>query len=306
MIAPATHPRPKLTIGMACYDDFDGVYFSVQALQLYHAEAMENVELLVVDNHPDGPEGKTVCEFLTSWGPRSRYIAAPDAIGTAAPRELVFREAAGEAVLCIDSHVMLAPGALSHLLAYYDAHPQSRDLLAGPMLYDDCRSVSTHMDPQWRSAFFGVWASDPRGQDADGPPFEIPMHGCGLMSCRKDAWPGFNPEFRAFGGEEGYIHEKFRQRGGKVLCLPRLRWLHRFYRPHGVSYPLNLEGKVRNYLLGRIELGLPYDDVLDHFGPLMPRANVEEILRQLGLPSISECLFKSARRAAALEPATAV
>ena len=38
----------ELTVGMATYRDFDGVYFTVQALRLY--QDMEGVELLVVDN----------------------------------------------------------------------------------------------------------------------------------------------------------------------------------------------------------------------------------------------------------------
>ena len=39
----------ELTIGMATYQDFDGVYFSVQDLRLHHD--MENVEILIVDNY---------------------------------------------------------------------------------------------------------------------------------------------------------------------------------------------------------------------------------------------------------------
>lgn len=31
-------PRKALAIGMATYDDYDGVYFSVMALRLYHPE----------------------------------------------------------------------------------------------------------------------------------------------------------------------------------------------------------------------------------------------------------------------------
>ena len=49
------------------------------------------------------------------------------------------------------------------------------------------------------------------------------------------AWPGFPAAFRGFGGEEAYIHEKFRRAGGRRLCLPWLRWMHRFGRP--VAFP---------------------------------------------------------------------
>jgi hypothetical protein len=71
------------------------------------------------------------------------------------------------------------------------------------------------------------------------------MQGLGVFSCRKAAWLGFNPAFRGFGGEEGYIHEKFRQAGARTLCLPFLRWGHRFGRPAGVPYPVLLNDKVK-------------------------------------------------------------
>jgi hypothetical protein len=35
--SPRGSPR-TLTLGMATYDDFDGVYFSVQAIRLFHPE----------------------------------------------------------------------------------------------------------------------------------------------------------------------------------------------------------------------------------------------------------------------------
>ena len=38
-----------LTIGMPTYNDFDGVYFTVQALR--HYQDLEDTELVVVDNY---------------------------------------------------------------------------------------------------------------------------------------------------------------------------------------------------------------------------------------------------------------
>jgi hypothetical protein len=116
---------------------------------------------------------------------------------------------------------------------------------------------------------WGVWATDPRGSDPDGEPFEIPMQGLGAFSCRTDAWPGFHPGFRGFGGEEGYVHEKFRRAGQRCLCLPWLRWVHRFGRPRGTPYPLLVEDKLRNYLLGHLELGLDPAPVLAHFSQFL-------------------------------------
>ncbi len=38
-----------LTIGMATYKDFDGVYFTLQALRLY--QDVRDTEFLVIDNY---------------------------------------------------------------------------------------------------------------------------------------------------------------------------------------------------------------------------------------------------------------
>jgi hypothetical protein len=77
-------------------------------------------------------------------------------------------------------------------------------------------------------------------------PFEIPGQGLGLFTCLKDAWLGFNEHFTGFGGEEMYIHEKYRQAGHKAICLPWLKWGHRFGRPNGMPYNPTTYHKVRN------------------------------------------------------------
>jgi len=130
---------------------------------------------------------------------------------------------------------------------------------------------------------YGVWGLDPRGEQKDAEPFEIPMQGLGLFACRKDSWPGFHPEFRGFGGEEGYIHEKFRQQGGRTLCLPFLRWLHRFERPLGARYPLNWEDRIWNYWIGFTELGLDTGEIVDHFNDHLGPKTTAMILEKLGL-----------------------
>ena len=188
-------------------------------------------------------------------------MSRPATFASTAIRDRVFAEASGEFVLCMDSHVFFVPGALRRLIAYMRERPEMRDLLQGPLVYDDLKTFSTHFDPVWRAGMYGTWATDPRGQDPDGEPFDIPMQGLGVFACRRAAWPGFNPRFRGFGGEEGYIHEKMRQRGGRTLCLPFLRWMHRFNRPMGVPYPNFWEDRFRNYMIGFTELGQPVDGV---------------------------------------------
>ncbi len=260
-----TNPTPRLTVGMATYDDFDGVYFTIMSIMLYHREALPDIEILVIDNNPDSRHGQSVAKFCKQTG-KVRYIPAPEYKSTAI-RDRIFAEAHGDFVLCVDCHVFLHDGALSRLLEYCANNPDSNDLLHGPLCYDSVNldHISTHMEKRWNRGFFGVWGTDSRARNGDGEPFEIPLQGMGLFACRKAAWPGFNRKFRGFGGEEGYIHEKVRQQGGRVLCLPFLYWSHRFHRPSGIQYVNSWQDRIRNYLIGWDELGMPTTELLNHF-----------------------------------------
>lgn len=281
---------PCLTIGMATYKDFDGVYFTVQALRLYHD--MNGVELVVVDNF-GCPETKKFCEQVGV-----KYFRYDGPSGTGGPRDFIFRVATAKFVLVLDCHVLVAGtgamGSISRLKQYYAAHPNTNDLIQGPLLYDQLQSVSTHFEPIWNEHMWGVWSTANQTLSPDALPFEIPMQGLGLFSCRKEAWPGFSPKFRGFGGEEGYIHEKFRLRGGKCLCLPWLRWVHRFGRPNGVFYPLKLEDRVFNYLVGHAELGLPLEPIFGHFRRWLPDAILVALANEAGVSPPSGFSFGQA------------
>ena len=121
------------------------------------------------------------------------------------------------------------------------------------------------MRPEWSGGMWGTWNTDKRGIYKNQKPFEIKMQGMGLLSCRKEAWPHISQLFSGFGAEEGYIQGKFKQKGAKTLCLPFLRWYHRFYRPEGVAFTLTWEDRVRNYFIGFVELGWDVKPVMDHF-----------------------------------------
>ncbi len=299
----------KLTIGFAVFSDFDGAWFTTMGLRLYHD--LRDCEFVVVDNKPDGVQGKAVAHSLRRITEvPTRYIPFTASVGTAAPRDLIFREAKGEFVLCLDPHVLLRHRALDALREYFDRNPESNDLISGPLHMDEMIRPVTHFADQWRSHMWGTWAI--AWEDADGrlfdvrtsadgltdcryldtgrtdaglpliqfgghekqleymgyrmavnerAEFEIPAMGLGLFAMRKAAWPGFNPGFKGFGGEECYIHEKVRKAGGRAVCLSALQWVHRFGRPGGVPYPLSLFDRARNYVLGHRELGLPLDRV---------------------------------------------
>ena len=133
-----------LTIGMATYDDYDGVYFSVMCIRLFHPEVTDETEIVVVDNHPDGQCAADL-KALENWISGYRYVTF-NRFQSTAVCDMVFREAAfWDIVLCMDCHVMFAPGALRRLIDYFQSHPSAADLLQGPLVYDDLRSFSSHI-----------------------------------------------------------------------------------------------------------------------------------------------------------------
>jgi hypothetical protein len=250
---------------MVTYDDFDGVYFSIQSIRMFHKEILNEVEFIVIDNNPHGAHGKAVEDFI-SWikDVPIKYIKFAEYKSTAI-RSKIFEYANTPYVLVMDCHVLFEAGSLKKLIDFFDSKNDGGNLIQGPLLYDDLKNISTHFDLVWRSQMWGTWATDERGKDTNGPPFEIPAQGLGCFASRKDDWLGFNPKFRGFGGEEGYIHEKYRKAGKKTLCLPFLRWIHRFGRPNGVPFPLTLENKVKNYFIGFEELNLDTTEIYRHF-----------------------------------------
>jgi hypothetical protein len=268
---PQARPDPtpgRLCVGMATYDDFDGVWFTIQAIRMYQSEVLADLSFVVIDNHPEGVAAHAL-KALADWLPHYRYVPFGGYQGTSV-KDLVFREADADIVCCVDCHVLLRPGALAQLRTWFDGHPDSRDLLQGPLLYDGLQKPdATHLEPTWGGGMFGQWARDPRIDDPDCAPFEISMQGLGVFACRKDAWPGLNPRLRGFSSDEGYLHEKFRQRGGRVLCHPGLAWAHRFPRPAGTSYPNNWEDRVRNYYLAWSEIGWDFAPGEQHFRELL-------------------------------------
>ena len=337
--------KPVLTIGIPCRDDFDGVFFTLQSLRMHHAEAMADVQIIVADNNPDSAEGNAVAKLCAAaQGPRpTRHLKAGELNGPAAVKQRIFDEAETDGVLCMDSHVLLQPGAVAALVQMFRSGNDGGNLLHGPLIYDDLQGHSTHFALKWSGNMWGVWAVawrcpcgapfqiglhiiENRGMvraesmshphpvieacgecgkpfptcipwnchekpmmDAgyrhavEGGAFEIPAQGMGLFACRKDTWPGFPVGCRGFGGEEGIIHEKVRQRGRMALCLPWLGWLHRFQRPRGVPYACRAEDQLWNYLVGFSSLGLPVAEVIDHFRPQMNPNSLQTILLEFSM-----------------------
>ena len=237
---------------MSTYDDFDGVYFSIQALRMYHRIVKQEAlcEIIVIDNNPDSASGRAVADFAKKAN--VKYIPFTTRTGTAVRNE-IFRNASGQYTISMDCHVLFEQRAIETFLDYMHVDANQRDIVQGPLIYDNLVNFSTHFKPGWGSGMYGKWETDQESL-AKGEAFDIPMQGLGVFGCKTSSWLGFNKHFRGFGGEEGYIHEKFRQAGGRSVCLPNFKWLHRFGRPLGVKYPLNMNDRIWNYYVGWLEL----------------------------------------------------
>jgi hypothetical protein len=269
-----------LTIGMATYDDYDGVFFSIQALRMYHPICnTDHVEFIILDSNPNSQHG-IACKGLTNASNNIKYVAH-SGVPSSFNKYKIADYATGQYVLIIDCHVLIEFNGISQLLTYFHNNPNCKHLIQGPLWYDDLRNISTHFEPKWSGDMYGVWATDKTSYDK-GEPFEIPMQGMGLLAFEKSAWQGINQSFKGFGGEEGYIAAKFRQWGGNNLCLPQLKWNHRFGRPNGVKYPLILEDRIWNYFIGWLEITRDPDhqmikDIYEYFKNKIPSGSIDII-----------------------------
>lgn len=238
-----------LTISMATYDDYDGCFFSIQSIRMYQ-DLPENTEFLVLDNNPDSAHGKKLKHFAKDV-PNMRVIDVNDRKSSFVKYD-VFKLANGDIILGLDCHVLLQAGFIKAMMEYWSLNKNSRNMLTGPLLYDNLKATSEQIEPAWRGHDFGIWGDNKDGLKS-GEPFEVPAQGMGCFSFIKENAPSINPGFRGFGGEEWYMAEKVRMNGGIVVCHPKMGWNHRFNWPIR-TFPLTIEDKLHNYYTGWLEL----------------------------------------------------
>lgn len=275
----------KWSIVLPSYNNYTEVYFTVQSLRLYHN--LRNCEIVVVDNFGDIELEKFIKEKGCGV---VRYEKYTEITGVSAAKNHGIAVSRGEFILCMDSHCLIRPGTL-------DGSPWSDDLVQGPNLFNNMIDHRFEWLPQWRSGMWGIWAPGiVRPEDFEAleehckkeiavkmfkeeikicalptDPFEIWAMGAGFFACRRESWLGFNPNFRGFGGETGYLQEKYRKAGRKVWCDPRMEWVHYFCNiGRTIPFPCPMIDRVRNYLIGFAELGIDTKEMESHFAsPMM-------------------------------------
>ena len=176
-------------------------------------------------------------------------------------------------MLCLDSHVILTDDSLKRLYSFIQK-PRNRfcrDLHYGVNLADDHKQFFSHLDiwgPDKKpligvDGVFGNWRSDPRAKTPDGKPFDVEGGGGWCFFARRDAFlsVGFHPLMRGFGGEEGFVAERFRRAERRVKCAPFVRGIHRYARITGDVYPVTQAEKLRNHVIGWQDLGFDLEQL---------------------------------------------
>ena len=261
---------------MCTYDDFDGVYFSCQANRLLHPNVDRYGEIIVIDNNPDSVAGQATKRFCESTK-FIRYFTERSRTSTAI-RTNLFTHAESDIIICIDSHVLLHAGAIDAVVEYLSKPtPHQPKLLQGPIVWDNLKMESVAWDDHWTRSMQGCWRTSQRLSIPEAKSFEIPNMGLGAFAARKDEWLGINPLFRGFGGEEGYLHRKYRRHGGISVSLPAFKWTHRFPRPNGCNYSNKIQDRIFNYFIGSFELGEPPDRIIEYFAMKMSEWEIKSI-----------------------------
>lgn len=263
---------PKLTIGMACWDDVEGTFWSLSILRQFHlsyfSPLRDEVELLVVDDMPqEQRELRHLCNLAGA-----KYVHKPKNLGPAHAKSSVFEEASGEYTLLIDSHVLCLPGSIDYLLKGVNDDRIKEDIWSGPLVSENGGIIATELQPKWRGEFWGIWHVDPSIQQQGVK--EIEGMGSAFFCMRTRNFieiEGFPKEFKGFGGEELILSELNRQKkGGRHLCHDALRWQHRFYKPRPVSYALTINDKYKNYVIGFYKCGYDTEAVRRYFSRKLP------------------------------------
>lgn len=267
-----------LTIAIPTFDDYRGLSMSLQSLNMHHRGL--GFDLLVFDNFNKCERSKKAAKNA-----KARLISDDAIQGTCYSKSRCIQESLGKFVLVLDSHVMFDVGSIRKLMEYLHQNSAAArsNIFHGPLVSNAGDIYATEMKATWSSNSWGKWHNRiTKEQPLPSQPFEIWGHGCGAFCVSKEAWPGYHPRCRGFGGEEGIIQEHYRARGGKAICLPFLQWTHSFNDGGHVSHPVSVDDKFRNNMLGIT--GLPnaeqlWADCIGHFTNSLSMNKIAELCK---------------------------
>ena len=120
---------------MATFDDFDGIFFSVQSLRIYQ-DLPENTKFLILDNNPDSDHGRQIKHFAKDV-PNMRVVDVTDRQSSFVKYD-AFSLATGDVILGLDCHVLLQPGFIASMMEYWSRNPDSKNNRRRSVYQDSC------------------------------------------------------------------------------------------------------------------------------------------------------------------------
>jgi len=165
-----------------------------------------DVEFVALDMLPEHPHAKRISAMAESgFAGASRYVAGTRDGSTL---QQAAEAARGPAVLVLSPGAILFPGVVPKLIRYFADHPDSKDIVTGPMVGDNLRSIATHMRGEWHGREFGqqatAWETPdgrlvgayrsppnntlyhvmPNGEQTEGPDIKWSEHATRLVASR--------------------------------------------------------------------------------------------------------------------------
>lgn len=144
----------KLTIGIIVSDDYHSLYYSLYNLLLH--QDIQDTQLIVINNGLRN-QHNTLVEQEVKQHPFIKYIKLDEPSGNSLAKNTLFKEANGDFVLCLDARVMLCENVIKCVKDHINSHPDSKDLVSGPLVFKDCMNFSTHQTEVWSNGVLGVW-----------------------------------------------------------------------------------------------------------------------------------------------------
>jgi len=154
--------KPLLSVVMATYDDFDGVYFTIGAIRELFPDLLPTMQFVVVDNNPGTQHSTLVRGYMANVAASclsAKYVEMPSPKGTTPSRARAMAEADGVYVLVCDCHILLKKDSLYKLVEFFHERPQFDGIVHGPLMYDNRAGYATHFDDRWREEMRGTWGS---------------------------------------------------------------------------------------------------------------------------------------------------
>jgi len=238
-------PTPLVSFIIPSRNELMNLLWTLQ--HLYEHQKGGEFEVIVVLNMPDAAD---VARVKKTWGctEGSTILLEYDQPSCWQSRNAGWKQARGEYLCFLDSHVMFTDNSLWEAVEY---HRGWQGILAFGLNYWLDKPGRTLFQYDWKpERFWGTWT---RKQPAP-PDHRILMSGMNTLVDREviEAIGGWNPHLGIYGGGEPYYYLKAQMYGFEARCNPAFQ-VHHLAEKRGYSW--NNDDLWRNFMIAAYALG---------------------------------------------------